>query len=277
MTLRPRNAHLLATLEPFLVATPDHLARFDRAPFGHPIAPDACIDPLRISAAPFIELLARLDAITFGAIGMPMPRWAFLDVASLPGAIFGLARRRPDADAALCTVLRVDPAYRGLIPLSMYIAVPAADPSLWIGHNLVSLREHLPHEPLRGLGRLTKALALKAFRAGAQIGVTQWDSTALHVHTRMGPLALLTAWTPAHTDPCTLTYRADLTDESLRALAGDPSVTLPCPPPDLWMDTRDLPSMRALQTRLESGERLSVVGPPVPLADRRRVPLTAGP
>jgi hypothetical protein len=35
----------------------------------------------------------------------------------------------------------------------------------------------------------------------------------------MGPLALLTAWTPAHAEAPSLTYRVDLDDAALRSLA----------------------------------------------------------
>ena len=274
MILRPQNDRLLAELEPFVVATAENLARFDLCPLGLAIAEDARVDPLRRASAPFLELLARLDAATFGPEGMPMPRWLFLDAAELPGGIVGFGRRADGAPASLRAALRVPPGSAGIVPVSMYVAMPTVDPAEWVGHNLASLREHLPDQPLRGLGGLTKAVALAAFRARAQIGVTQWDSAALAVHARLGPLELLTAWTPGHAAAHSLTYRAALDDDALRALAGDPSARVARPAPTLWIDSADHGAMQALEDRIEAGERLCVAGPPAPLGPgRQRVPI----
>ena len=40
--------------------------------------------------------LVRLDRLTFGTEGMPMPRWLFVDGAGLPGGIAGLGRTCSD-------------------------------------------------------------------------------------------------------------------------------------------------------------------------------------
>lgn len=273
MSLRPGNARLLE-LKPFVVATAENCARFDLCPLGLAIAEDARVDPLRRASAPFLELLARLDAATFGPEGMPMPHWLFLDTAELPSGIVGFGHRAADAPASLRAMLRVPRGYEGIVPVSMYIAMPTIDPLVWVGHNLASLREQLPDQPLRGLGGLTKAVALAAFRAGAQIGVTQWDSAALGVHTRMGPLALLTAWTPGHAEAQSLTYRVGLDGAALRALAGDPAAHVGRPAPTHWIDSANHGAMQALQDRLEAGEHLCVAGPPAPLGrGRQRVPI----
>ncbi len=277
IALHPRNERLLRDLVPYVVATPDNLGRLDLAPFGLTVPEAARIDPLHTRSEIFLTLLARLDAITFGPEGMPMARWLFVDGSELPGGIVGLAREAGALDPEARALLRVPDAYVGLVPLAQYIAVPTIDPAVWVGHNLASAAEQLPGRGLEGLGRLAKALALKVYRAGAQIGATQWASRALHVHARMGPLELLSAWTPSHADPATLTYRASLDDTTLRHLAGDPSGHVAHPPPDFWIDSEDTAAMQALQARIEAGERFWIAGAPVTTAPHhQRVPVASG-
>jgi hypothetical protein len=159
----------------------------------------------------------------------------------------------------------------------MFIAIPSADRSTWVGHNLASLAGRLPGEELSGLAGLTKAVALALFRCRRQVGATQWDSVALYVHTRMGPLDLLTAWTPAHSMPWTITYRVDLDPASLRHLARDPGGRVESPAPDFWIASHDHTAMRALQARIEQGERLRIVGRPESLGDgHQRLPVASG-
>jgi len=272
--LHPANERLLRDLVPFVVATPDHQARLDLAPFGRPIPAAARFDPLRVESAPFLGLLSRLDALTFGPEGMPMPRWLFLDGSALPAGIVGLAREASALDPEARAIFGLSDEHAGLVPLAMYIAVPTLDRTTWVGHNLASAAERLPHRGLEGLGRLAKALGLAVYGARAQIGATQWASRALHVHARLGPLDLLSAWTPAHADIETLTYSATIDDATLHHLAGDPAGHIDHPPPDLWIDSADPTAMQALQSRIEAGERFQIVGPPQHLTDHhQRVPV----
>jgi hypothetical protein len=262
-----RNPSLLEELVPFLVATPQNLRAIDRAPFGVHVADADVIDPTRMASAGFLDLLHRLDGLTFGPEGMPMPRWVFYDCSELPGAIFGLARPASTLWPAARALFDVPEGYDGLVPLSMYIAIPMARRGVWFGHNLASagprLREvGLTDVDLAGLGGLTKGLALKAFGVRHFWGATQWASDALFIHVKFGPLRLATAWTPAHSDPATLTYGFDVTDDALRASMGDRSVRLPRPEPELWIAAGDEDAMIALQDRIEAGERFVVPGPP---------------
>lgn len=264
MILAPANARL-AALEPVVVACADTLAALDLAPFGARVAPDARVDPLRLDARPLLELLVRLDALTFGPEEMPMPRWAFLEGAGLPGAIVALGRRARHLDAETLALLDVPPGYRGVVPLAMYIALPAFEPATWVGHNLASLADRVAGGALRGLGAYTKAIALRALRARVQLGVTQWRHPALRLHARLGPLELISAWTPAHSDPASLTYRVAIDEAALRHLARDPLGRVATPPAELSVDSDDEPALRALQARLEAGEALAVAAPPLPL------------
>ena len=123
------------------------------------------------------------------------------------------------------------------------------------------------------LRSITKAFALAALRVERFVGATQWASSALYIHTKFGPLELETAWTPAHSIAETLTYAFDITDESLRAAAGDPSVQLERPAPDFFLRPGDHAALRELQTAIEAGERFVLVGSPEGREGERYYPL----
>lgn len=267
--IQPRNPNLLSRLQPFVVATEENRPRFDLAPFG--LSVSALYDPLHTDATLFLERLKRLDEVTFGPEGMPMPRWMFFDGAELPGGIVGFGAAPDDLPDEVSEVLGLDRTPRraqgealsdDFVPLSMFIAIPTPEVGTWMGHNLCSLGPLVTHLDLKGLASLTKAVGLEVFRATGQVGVTQWNSLALAVHTRLGPLELLTAWTPAHSEPWSLTYRATLTEGSLRNLARDPRGEVPEIAPERWIDSRDHDAMQALQREIEAGARYAIVGRP---------------
>lgn len=260
--LGPRATSLLARLRPYCVVTPYNRPHLDLAPFGATVATEDVIDPLRVDAEIFLDLLARMDALTFGPEGMPMPRWVFYDASELSGGIFGLGLPAAAVDETVRARYRIPSGYDGLVPFSMYIAIPMPDRGAWFGHNLSSLNPTFPHLDLKGLGTVTKALALKAFRAEVQVGATQWDSDALFIHVRFGPLRLQTAWTPAHSESATLTYAVDCTDASLRDAMERPTRPVASAPGDEIVASDDEVAMRALQQRIEAGARLHLPGPP---------------
>lgn len=271
MSLAPRNRSLLERLELFAVARPETLAHFDTAPFDLAIA--EVFDPLRTASAGFLERLVRLDAATFGPEGMPMPRWVFLDGAEMTGGIVGFGARPAALSERARELLAIDAGDGGLVPLAMFIAIPTWEPGTWFAHNLASVAAQLPGDDLGGLGSLTKAVALRMFRARIQLGATQWDSAALFVHTRLGPLELLAAHAPAHGDAYTLTYRAAITDAALRNLARDPGGRVSYPEPDEWIASRDLDRRLALQRELESGARYVIAGRPRAVKRGLEVPI----
>lgn len=274
--LRTRNDAIFERLVPFLVTAPWHRDRLDLRPFGLAIAADHVIDPTHTRSETFLRRLSVLDRLTFGPEGMPMPPWVFYHAAEIPGAIFGFAHRVETLPEPLARRLELTSGETGLMLVSMYIAIPTrARRRSWIGHNLASLNRVLPELKLRRLASISKAVALKVFRCERQVGAVQWDSPALFVHSRFGPLELLTAWTPAHAEPATLTYEWVVTDERLRSGMGDPGVTLPRPPAEFEVAGNDPAAMQALQTRIESGERFVMPGPPTRGEDGAfRVPIT---
>lgn len=271
--LRTRNDSMLRDMTPFLVALPNHWAMLDRSPFGLTIPDENLIDPTRRGSERFLMLLQVLDRLTFGPEGMAMPRWVFYDCAEIPGAIFGFAHRAENLAPTIREAIGLAPGETGLVPFSMYIAIPIHPPDTWFGHNLASLNPTFPGMNLKGLASITKALALQSFRCKVQIGATQWDSDALHIHTRFGPLDLLTAWTPAHSEAETLTYRFEITPDKLRYAYGDPDATMSYPEADFEVAADDRPAMRDLQARIEAGEKFCVVGPPRRHSQGRRIPI----
>jgi len=255
--IRSHNDDLVARYGTYLVAPPDSLEHADRSPFGLDL--EWPINPLATSSAVFLDLLQTLDGLTFGPEGMPMDKWVFYDCCELPGFIYGFATPAADLSADERALFRVPDGYAGPVPLSMYIAIPMTEPGGWFGHNLASLNRVLPHRGLRHMGTLTKALALKCYRVERFVGATQWTSDALYIHTKFGPLDLLTTYTPAHSIHETLTYAFDVTDASLRAACGDPGVTLERPAPDRHLASDDVASMVAMQAAIEAGERYVLV------------------
>jgi hypothetical protein len=117
-------------------------------------------------------------------------------------------------------------------------------------------------------------VGLRTYRAVRQIGATQWNSSALSIHTRLGPLELISAWTPAHSEPWTLTYAVTLSDPVLKNLARDAEGEVSRPEVWQWVDSEDHVAQRGLQARIEAGERLCIAKKPEILgADHLRVPV----
>jgi hypothetical protein len=276
-----RNPGILDELVPFIVATPANLQQLDLSPFGVDVPTQHVIDPLRLGSEGFLDLLHRLDGLTFGPEGMPMPRWVFYDCAELPGAIFGLGRPAATLWPKARELFQVPQDYDGIVPLSMYIAIPMSMRGVWFGHNLASIAPVLRTAgfdavDLRGLGSLTKGLALKCFGVQWFWGATQWLSTALFIHVKFGPLKLATAYTPAHLEQETLTYGFEVTDDKLRASMGDRAVRIERPAVDFWVDSHDTDGLRALQDRIEAGERFAIPEKP-DHGEQIRVPIACLP
>lgn len=253
---------LVRELTPFVVTTEANKAAVDTAPFGLKIARRNRIDPNRMDSEGFCALLQNLDGRTFGPEGMPMDRWVFYDCCYMPGLIFGFGRPVESVPASTREILGVPASYEGLVPYSMYIAIPMAAPGAWMGHNLASIAPMLTEENLKGLGTITKSIALRAFGVQHFFGATQWDTHALHVHSKFGPLELHTAYTPAHSEAKTLTYAFAVTDDALLGAMGAPGVSFDRPAPELWIHPDHVETMLAVQDRIEAGERFLIPGPP---------------
>ena len=95
-----------------------------------------------------------------------------------------------------------------MTPISLFIIIPSMGPREWVAHNLCSVNALLEKEDrYYGLGFLTKAFGLWHANIDTCCGMTQWGSPAMNLHSYYGELELLTAYTPIHDYPKTLTYR----------------------------------------------------------------------
>jgi hypothetical protein len=271
-----RLEHILRDYQPFLVAAPWNLPHYDLCPFGLEIPPANVFNPLHMGSERFLHLLEKLDALTFGPEGMPMPRWVFYDGSELPGGIMGFARPAQQLSPKQRTTLGIDAGEGGLVPFSMYIAIPMLPKGDWMGHNLASFNSVFPEANLAGLSSLTKAFGLRVYRTRTLYGATQWDSHALSIHAKFGPLDLITAYTPAHSEPMTLTYRVPITGVGLRQASGDPTAVVVRPRIEFWLESDDVEQACRLQDEIEAGARYRIVDRPERRAQKLAVPLASG-
>ena len=167
--MKTYNDAILERYGTFLVSPPESLQFADHSPFG--VAIDWHINPLQMKAAGFLDLLQKLDGLTFGPEGMPMDKWVFYDCSELPGFIYGFAVPHTELTQEERTFYRLPDDYKGPVPLSMYIAIPMHESGTWFGHNLASLNRQIPKRELHHLGTITKSLAMKAYRVERLVGV----------------------------------------------------------------------------------------------------------
>ena len=210
------------------------------------------IDPHRLASEPFLDLVERIaEAIHPGIF----PRWAIYDCVEVPGGVIGLAVDARDASPTVRDALQIPTDYDGLVPVSVVNAVPMLGAHTWHVYGLGALE---------GDAAETLDLAIAVLDIQTIVGTTAWSSTDLGVHARLGPLELLTAWTPAHGNPATLTYRISCDGAALPKVS--PSTSIAC---------NDCDALRDLQHSLESGSRFRIVGLPLGAGDELRVPLEA--
>lgn len=267
-----RNPRILEEYEPYVVLTAWNRPHFDLIPLGVRVPDANLIDPTRLSSERFLLLLQEMDRQTFGPEGMPMPRWVFYNCSELPGGIVGFGRRASKMPRAQRQQLGVPDDYDGLVPFSMFIAIPMLPAGDWMGHNLCSLNGVFPEAGLNSLGSTTKAFGLCVFRTRRLYGATQWASSALHIHSKFGVLDLVTAFTPAHSEPKTLTYRVEITLNGLLNACGHPHAEVLRPEPSDWLDSEDVETMQRLQDEIEAGAEYVITDRPVKKDGRVAIP-----
>lgn len=173
----------------------------------------------------FYRLVNAGNRLAFQGIGMPP--WVQLDCCTLPSSMIGFCVDRADCSASTWTQLvsyvaagfgdaaaaELD-GYDGPVPVSQYCAVASLVPGTMVGFSLFTLLPGL------GLGLRTKALALSCYGCTHQIGMTQYDNSAVRTHASIGPLELLepAAW-PHLLQTETFIYRLDLRGVDLARMA----------------------------------------------------------
>jgi hypothetical protein len=206
------------------------------------------------STGEFLNFFNVINGIAFGDRGIPMPQWVMIDlilmpsaavIASLPQDAFAVMVENStfsfasDVKAHLRDVLaqaRQD-GYTGPMPVGGYCAAPSAASGTWVGWSLWSLMPNV------GLGRAVKALALSVYRTQKLDGVTQYDNSALRVHTQFGTLRIVIASVPFHTSPGSFVYESDFRDPARESLPG----------PSFLLNPADYERQSAMQRAIEAG------------------------
>lgn len=263
-------ARILDQLSPYLVATSDLVARLDVAPLGVEVAEANRVDPTKAASGPFLDLVERLDVLTFGPAGLGMPRWALYDCGELPGLVFGLGMPAENLRRRVRRALEVPDEYAGLVPLSMFICIPMLGEDRWHGHTVCSINEVSPGVTQPCVGLLSVALALTSLRARKLRCSTLWASPKLEVFSHYAPARLQASLLPAHTDAATCVFDVEVSPERVAASLASEPVT---PTAERWLDIHDEAALEALQAEIEAGEPWCLMGPPVARGPLVRVPL----
>jgi hypothetical protein len=252
-------------VEFFLASNETVRCQLNETPYGHKLSWLDFTDTGERdwSVRDFLNLFNVINGIAFGDRGIPMPQWVMVDLILMPAAAL-IAGLPQDEFAAMVerSTFRFDTdvkqllrkvqedmrasGYRGPVPVGGYCAAPSAEPGRWVGWSLWSLM------PAVGLGKAAKALALSAYRAQKLDGVTQYDNSALKVHTEFGALKVLVATVPFHTSPGSFVYQSDLTLPAGAVL----------PEPTFLLDPFDYERQRAMQKAIEAGTSEFYVLPP---------------
>jgi hypothetical protein len=258
--LAPRFQAILASTESFLISYPANWSALDLEPLGVPIPEARRTTATSLASRDLVDGLHRLDAVSFGDQEMLMPRWVLFDCGEFPGIVYGFGRRARDLPERVRRHYGVLDRDDVFVPLSMWVAIRCAEEGAWFGHNLSSANLLLEGDDrLPGLATLTKALGIAVTRARRQYGATQWDSESIGVHLRFGEMHLLSAYTPAHTHPETLSYRIDVDPERLaRCLEAGweaPEIAY-----GRVVHAGDSAEILTLHREIEAGARVSLVG-----------------
>lgn len=264
---------LLDACRPYVLATSQIAGGLDLAPFGVRVPEEMQFDPQRRANATFLRMTARLDEMTFGPMGMPMPNWVFYDCAVMPGAVFGLARSASELEPWVRLALDVPKDYNGPVPMSMFIAIPLLDEGAWLLYTLCDVNDIAPGAAPGGIAELTMVLGIKAFQMRQLYGTTQWRGRKLRAASRLGPLEVVTAWTPAHSLVKTLTFRTLVTDDNLRALLVGGSQHPASPLATHILDVDNVEMLRHIQGEVEDDVRWLIVGSPTRTGAYWQVPM----
>ncbi|PKN59148.1 MAG: hypothetical protein CVU56_02145 [Deltaproteobacteria bacterium HGW-Deltaproteobacteria-14] len=262
---------ILDTCEPFLIARRSVQADLERAPLGLTIPEANVLDPQVVANGPFLKLVETLDDLTYGPVALRMPSWVFYDCALMTGAVFGFATRAERLPPWVRKTLMVPEGYAGLVPVSQFVAIPMAHRKAQLVFTLCSINQVAPGAAPEGLWRLTLAAGTEALQVEVMVATAQWRSAQLGLFTSLGPLKLLTAWTPAHDIRATATFYVHTDDDARARLVHGGGYGAPWA--DRYLDADSAEEMQALQAQIEDGLEVWVVGAPEIRGADTRVPL----
>ena len=261
----------LALLTDFAVCLPALRLKEPDGNFAHP---PQRYNPTELISEPFLRLLEALDRVSYGPIGLEMPRWAMYDCGELPGMVAGYGCPAKATPQNVKKLLGVDEHYEGLVPLSMAIVIPQPVTGGWLCYSLCSINEIAPGSAPARLRLLTLVTLLARLEMVELWSIQQWRSSNLEYFVRLGPLRLMSAYTPAHTHWRTLTCRVLVGRQSPEALLMNPRPAWGIP--TLMLDCDDTSALMQLQGRVERGEPVWVLGGPEVVGDRTLFPIKVG-
>ena len=250
---------LLEHLEIYVFSFGENFKFFNNTPLNLKVDEHNYFDCTKTSSKSFYHLLKQMDAITFGDQGMAMEGWMYFDCSAMPGSIVGLGIKQDKLPKILRDKIQIPKDYDGIIPVSMFIAIPMIGDN-WFGHNLSSLKSVLGSS-YAGLGLLTKVIGVEVMKIKSMFGATQWGSPAIHIHTQLDDMELVTSNTPVHTHENSLCYKSVYsTEKMIRALSGHKRISKVA---EIQLDSDDLTFQIALQKRIEKGEKFHINGRPI--------------
>lgn len=277
---------ILNTCEPFLIAHRGILGHLNRSPLGVEIPEGNLIDPQLRRYEGMLGMLRLVDRLTYGPYGMQMPDWVFYDCAVMPGAVFGLGMRVSKLERWAIEAMKVPDGYTGLVPVTQFIAIPMLEgfsghdqpvSNTWLMYSMGGINQVSPGMAPNGVFKLTLVLGLQVFPIRRLYGTTQWRSPKLGHYADLGPIELVTAYTPAHTMPRTLSFRIDLQSSHMLSPLASPRVHPHAPPPNAVLNPDDVGELMALQRDIEAGWRVRIVGHPATYGAHTRVALHRAP
>lgn len=250
---------------PYLLTTNYHQPLLELAPLGINLkARGHVIDAQRRDNQNFLYLLQQLERLTFGPLEMMMPKWVSYDAGIMPSGIFGFASQVEQLPSWVKSALKTPQAYAGPAPLTQMISIPTPEEGSWHLHTLSSLNQVCTGSATpANLMLLTLCLGVRVFRMKRLYGGTQWRSSRLSMYTRLGPLEVLTAYTPNHSVRETLTWRLDIHRPLVEAALISDGASVAALPATHMLDIDDAEALKHMQKEIESGVRYQIVGPPM--------------
>ena len=199
------------------------------------------------------DLVERYRAANAHAFpgALTLPGWVLSDLYLLPGAIGLLLCGGSVLDVPTRKRLGLSPDDEAIA--AAYLAAPTVKPRAFIGVSLLSL------VPKIVAGAWVKALTLRMLGARRLRGVAQWANPSVRVHTRMGPIRVVSAVPGTHEFRAkSFVYESDLSDEARwTAAMARRTVSMP----STKIRATDEAALGELLTRAEAGEEIYLVPP----------------
>lgn len=223
----------------------DNARALDLVPFGCPARFYAAEDHPEL-----VERYRAANALAFPG-ELSLPGWVLSDLYLMPGAIGLLTCPASALEVPLRKKLGLTADDTAIV--AGYLAAPTVHPGAFIGVSLLSLLPRIL------AGAWVKALTLRMLRARRLRGVAQWVNPAVRVHTRMGPLRVVSAVPGTHEfRHRSFVYESDLSEQSRwTAAMGRRQVVAPTD----RIAATDTEALGAVLARAEAGESIYVVPP----------------